>query len=699
MSFDWQRVMGHFQPDQGLADIVPGFRAREEQRRLARAVCEALDNSEFLLAEVGTGVGKTFAYLVPAVFWSLYTGERVVISTKTKALQKQISEKDMPDVSRLVQGGSVNWVEAKGRENYLCWNKYIGILSGRRSLDQEESRFISSILAWAESTVNGDRQELNINSKLMRYWELIAADRGSCLRDRCTFREKCFRLKLTKKMEQANIIITNHALLLSDLVIDNRILPEYHCLVVDEAHNLDREAFDKLSYVFSAPDVNEILSRLGGDFAKHDHGLLPAIRKHYPELEEECLENEHHIIRIKELSRSFFAGLAGIKRERSLSAFSVVMDEYLFEKQEFYDLSTTHLEWQEQTSLLLTGLKNLRESITGQAEENDLVTYISMLKGTADTAYHVMEESINHEDYLHWIEYSAGQPVSICSSPVGMSDLLHERLYSKLASLVMVSATMTVNRSFDYSVEHLGLEIIRHQERLNTLLEDSPFPYKQQACLFCVSDMPDPDSRGFNPQSADVLKELVEISSESTMVLFTSRQQLAEVSHLVRQHIEEKGANLLVQNEDGDFTALLTQFTSSNRSILMGLDTFWEGIDLRGELLRCLIIVKLPFRPPSEPFTSACLKDCQLKGKNGFKNFSLPDAAIRFKQGIGRLIRSEEDYGAVIILDPRILSKPYGRTFLSSVPMQNIKAVKKADLPAELIYWLGDHPFSNRNHD
>lgn len=690
-NFNPNEMREYFSSPKGLPGVVPGFRARDEQLRMAEAVAAALNNSEFLLAEAGTGVGKSFAYLIPAAFWSVYSGERVVVATKTRALQKQISEKDMPDVARVIKGGGLNWAEAKGRENYLCWNKYIGILSGRRSLDQDESRFVSAILSWAESTASGDRQELNISSQLMRRWGIVAADRHTCLRDRCTFREKCFRLKMIKKLEQANIIITNHALLLSDLMVDNRILPEYKYLVVDEAHNLDREAFDKFSSVFSCQETFEILNRLSGDYSKHEQGFLPAVRKSYPELEKLSRENETHAVRSRDLSRQFFSQLSGMQKGKSQVLYSVVMEEQLYDEPEFNDLSRVHLEWQEATHLLISGLKELRDVLAGQPEENELATYISILQYIADSAYYIMEESINRDDFLHWVDYIDGAPASISASPVGMSHLLYERLYSKMETVVLVSATIAVNHGFSYAIEHLGLQPVLEQERLNTLLEESPFPYQQQACLFCVDDIPDPESREYSPEIAAVLTGLIETAGGSTMVLFTSRQQLAEVSTIIRPAVEENGINLLVQNEDGDFGALLAQFTSSRKSVLMGLDTFWEGIDLRGELLRCVVLVKLPFRPPNEPFSSACLKDCRIKGKNGFLNFLLPDAAVRFKQGVGRLIRSEEDYGAVIVLDPRIITKSYGRTFCASIPIKNIKPVKSRDLAAELVLWLENH--------
>lgn len=684
--YQTHRILEYFHSADGLARVIEGYKQREQQLRMAEAATHAFANQEFLLAEVGTGVGKTYAYLIPAILWSNYSGEKVVIATRTKALQEQVAEKDIPALQKILPF-KFSWAQAKGRENLLCWNRYIGILSGRRSLNHEESEFITAILNWAESTGSGDRKELNLSSRLIQHWDLLNAQRRLCLRERCSFREKCFRLKMLKSLEQADIIVANHALLLSDLMIDNQILPEYQCLVVDEAHNFDREAFDKCSTVFSWYDTLDLMGFLSSTPGKRD-GILPQIKNSYPELGRELDGIVPSSDRLRDLSYRFFQHLGSLGGRDKHTNYALVLENRVLESPEFSQVYTAYRDWQDQAQVLLSSLKELRETLSGQEEEMELANIISALQGISDAAFNIMEEDLNREGYLHWIEYQDEQAVSIAASPVGMSELLYQRLFNRMASVLMVSATIAVKQSFSYPIERLGLEPIAAQERLHTLLEDSPFPYERQACLMVVEDMPDPESRVFIAAAAAAVLSAVEATGGATMVLFTSRQQLADLSEMIRPILEKKGYNLLVQNEDGDFNTLISQFRTNAKSVLMGLDTFWEGIDLKGDLLRCLVIVKLPFRPPSEPYSSACIKDCLYRGKNSFNHFSLPDAIVRFKQGVGRLIRSEKDHGAVVVLDHRLLSKSYGRSFTGSIPIGNIRQLSHAELYPALKEWL-----------
>lgn len=681
-----QNILEFFRSSDGLASVIEGYKLREQQLRMAEAAIDAFANQEFLLAEVGTGVGKTYAYLIPAILWADYSGEKVVVATRTKALQEQVAEKDLPALQKILPF-KMAWAQAKGRENLLCWNRYISILSGRRSLSQEESEFITAILNWAESTQTGDRKELNLSSRLIQHWDLVNAQRRLCLRERCSFREKCFRLKMLKALEQADIIVANHALLLSDLMIDNQILPEYECLVIDEAHNFEREAFDKCSTVFSWYDTLDLIGFLSSAAGRRDT-LLPRLKNVFPELEPELTNAVHIGDRLRELSYRFFQQLGGLKGRDKRTGYSLVLESRLLESPEFAGVYSAYRDWQDQAQLLLGSLKELRDALSGHEEELELVNTISALQGISDAAFNIMEEYLNREAYLHWIEYQDEQAVSISASQVGMSELLYQRLFARMASVLMVSATIAVKQSFAYPIERLGLEPIAAQERLHTLLEDSPFPYEQQACLMVVEDMPDPESREFTAAAAAAVLSAVEAAGGATMVLFTSRQQLADLSEMIRPILEKKGYELLVQNEDGDFNTLINQFRSGDKSVLMGLDTFWEGIDLKGDLLRCLVIVKLPFRAPNEPYSSACIKDCHYKGKNSFNHFSLPDAIVRFKQGVGRLIRSEQDHGAVVVLDHRLLSKSYGRSFTDSIPIGNIRPLSYTRLYPALKDWL-----------
>lgn len=678
-----ENVLKYYAPDGPMGKIIKNYRYRQEQTHLAAGIASAFVNSEFLVSEVGTGVGKTYAYLIPAVLWAVLEGEKVVISTKTKALQQQIIERDLPDL-RKVLDYDFKFAEAKGRENYLCWNKYINILSGKKRLEPEEQEFMEAVLAWAETTKTGDRKELGISSQLMKNWGVVAADRRSCQKEMCKYHDKCFRLKMIRRLEKADVIVVNHALLLSDILVDNSILPEYHYLIVDEAHTFDRESFDKLSARFSYLETMELLHFLYKKDKKFSRGYLQHLRSSFPTLAPLLNEATTLVIREIELLNELFTVLSsgpGTTRENNYARVI-----------EYNDMETSWLEtaidiyadWQYNTNLLIKKLKDIMDESGGDQDENELNSIISSLQESSDVAFQVIEEDINNSEKLTWIEYEREKAIAISSSSIHIGDVLDAQLYQKLESLIMVSATLAIEEKFDYFLDKCGLNQLYSEGRVNTLLEKSPFAYEKQAVLYTVKDMPDPASPGFCEHVAGILPGIISSAGSHSMVLFTSKKQLKEVSKQVRPWCEKNGIKLLVQYEDGEFGFLLEEFSANDRAVLMGVETFWEGIDLKGELLECVVIVKLPFRSPSDPFCSAGDKYYRMKNRNSFQHFMLPDAAVRFKQGIGRLIRSEEDAGTVIVLDTRLEKRSYGRVFKNSIPIKNVVSVGKDEIPGKL---------------
>lgn len=299
-----------------------------------------------------------------------------------------------------------------------------------------------------------------------------------------------------------------------------------------------------------------------------------------------------------------------------------------------------------------------------------------------------MEEDVGTEEKIVWIEVDGMKAVGISSSHVRIGDVLETKLYSKLQSLIMLSATLSIEDKFDYFIEKNGLNNFKQMERVNFLLEKSPFDYQKQACLYIVNDMPDPQNQDFSQTVAQVLKELLSAEKGRAMVLFTAKKGMSEVSQFIRPFCEKNGILLLVQNEDGGFGVLMEEYAREKNAVLMGLDTFWEGVDLKGDLLKLLVVVKLPFRSLAEPYSSAGDKYFRLQNRNSFSNFLLPDAAVRFKQGVGRLIRSETDRGTVVVLDNRLVRKAYGKVFRNSIPITNIVATEKAELINLIKQWI-----------
>jgi len=299
-----------------------------------------------------------------------------------------------------------------------------------------------------------------------------------------------------------------------------------------------------------------------------------------------------------------------------------------------------------------------------------------------------MEEDLGSEAKIVWLETEQEQAIGICSSHVRIGEVLENKLYDKLSSLIMLSATLSIEDKFDYFIEKVGLSEYLAAERLDLLLKKSPFDYQNQACLYILNDMPDPQHLDFSPNVARVLMDLLTVARGRTMVLFTARKGLREVSQLLRPFCKQKGIPLLVQNEDGSFGTLMEEYARENNAVLMGLDTFWEGVDLKGDLLTLLVVVKLPFRSLAEPYSSAGDKYFRLQHRNSFSNFLLPDAAVRFKQGVGRLIRSETDRGIVVVLDNRLSAKAYGKVFLNSIPIKNTIQTRSDELLPLIEDWL-----------
>lgn len=669
-------VSEYFKEGNLLSNLVDNYTYRPNQAELADVIYKTFLDREFLIAEAGTGVGKTYAYLIPAIMWALNESEKVVISTKTKALQEQLIEKDLPNIIKHLNA-PVKVAIAKGRENYLCWNKYMKILAGRRAMNPEEAKFVEQILGWAEQTKIGDKKELKIKSELMKHWWIVAADRKSCAKDACHYHDKCFRLKMIRSLDKAGIIVVNHALLLSDIVVDNSILPEYKYLIIDEAHNIDREAFSRLSNRVSFSEFYDMLKSLyNGNF---NRGYLSQLKKEYPEkqgLIDECI---NLVDKALQLLEKFQISLKKSLNNYHNDQIANVLSSSIVDNERFAEVFDKYFELIEVLNRLIYQLESLLIS-----DDLDYIFFLSLLKELADSLFRIMEEDLNSELSLVWVEWVQEDIGFLASSVIKIGSVLHESLYAKLDSLVMLSATITIDDKFDFFISKSGLTELHNEDRVNTFIGESPFCYDKQAQMLVLNDLPLPDSKDFTNEVALHLKEIITITKGRTLVLFTARKQMRACSDMLRTYCLDNNIELLVQNEDGEATQVINSFMQNENSILMGLDSFWEGLDLKGDLLKCLVIVKLPFKAPNDPFSSACDKYCHSQGLNSFSAFSLPDAIMRFKQGIGRLIRSENDNGVVIVLDKRLYTKGYGKSFRESIPIKNVHNINKHSLRAYL---------------
>ncbi|SHH00263.1 ATP-dependent DNA helicase DinG [Thermosyntropha lipolytica DSM 11003] len=677
-----------FKEDSRINQILPDYVYREEQVNLSLAIARALEKDEFLVAEAGTGIGKSFAYLIPAVLWAVQTGKKVVISTKTKALQQQIVEKDLPALRKILDL-DFSYAEAKGRENFLCWNKYHQIIAGKKRLEKEELELIEKIMRWAEETTTGDRKEVMVEARLLKKWGIVSAERQTCFKENCPHQEKCFRMKMIKKVHKADIVVTNHAFLLADIMVENRVLPEYEYLIIDEAHSFEREAFDKLSVSLVFSDLEDLLYALYYKDAKWEKGYLTHLKRSFPLLQMLIGELEMLVDKGIQLTAKVKSWLDKNFVSEDDTGFSKVLGEK--EKNRFLEEDFLHiyLEWYDTLQLICFKMEDLQREMEVDDEGWELTVFIRNLEQELDKIFTLLEEDIQKSDKIIWLQFYAGRVRAISSSSIATGEILYEKLYLKLKSLVMVSATLAVEGDFSYFISKSGLLLFNQEGRLNTLIEKSPFMYEEQAFMYILEDMPFPDNDRFNEELAEVVSGILDFLPGRILILFTSQAQMKKAARLLRPICDSKGVKLLVQNEDGEAASLVNEYITCPNAVLMGLDTFWEGIDLKGELLKCLIITKLPFRSPDEPFARAASLYFSLQGQNTFTSFMLPDAVIRFKQGVGRLIRSEQDRGIIIVLDSRLEKKAYGSIFKNNTPVKNIKKLSQEEFKRNVAAWLG----------
>jgi len=696
---DPDQIEAFFREGGPLSPNLPSFNERPEQIAMAREVAGAFNASHFLIAEAGTGTGKSFAYLIPAILWARSRGERVIVSTNTKNLQDQLFKKDIPFLREVL--GDFQAVLLKGRRNYLCRHKWESLLlerAGRLDLELEpekETEYLT-IPVWLEGTSTGDLTENGGFWKGKRSREIAAEltdDPDYCLGRRCPFQEDCFSLRARRAALKAEIVVVNHALLLADL--DYELLGEYRYLIVDEAHNLEEAASEALTRRLSfweLIDFCDELYQVRGPRPPAGLGLLPLLRERIgkgrldPKLKTKLLERlEEGLALVEDLrrrSRGFFSLLTEVLRERKgLKEEDYPLDypekgQYDHRLFEFEGLQEELGEVKLGLALVGELLRGLQTALEGLREDS-LIDRQGLLGRTgADLAraerlieaLEFMAAAEAEEGYVFWFELPVilEHFAILYATPVEVGELLHQGLFSRLEVAILTSATLTVGGDFRYLEERLGLDHLP-RERVHARSFGDPFDYKRISRLAVPEFLPLPDDLEFHLKLAELLRDLSRRLGRRMMVLFTSYKALQQVHRQLREGGE---GELFVQGLEGSRAQLMEGFKhSSKRAILLGTSSFWEGVDLPGEDLEILVLAKLPFPVPGDPVVAARAKRLEASGRDPFNEFHLPQAVLRLRQGFGRLIRTEQDRGVVIIADNRIIRQRYGRTFQESLPL------------------------------
>jgi len=672
-----------------LAGIFKGFEYRKEQLHMAKHIEEGLNSKTKVVVEAGTGTGKTLAYLIPSIEWAIKNEKKVIITTNTINLQEQLLHKDIPIVKKLLPQ-EFTYVLVKGRGNYLCNRKAANIgVGGSSEIDDMSSSQkdqVSYVLKWFKSTEAGDKGELPFEVDYI-VWEQFMSETDICAGSKCAFKESCFFLKSREEKKKADVLITNHHMFFADLSIrkevgfntDYSIFPDYDLVVFDEAHNIENVARDYFSYEASKYSFNKTMNNIHHMGKKKDSskytGLLNYLRnikyKGYESIKKEVIEEmiSRHID-LSNRGNEYYLKVIEAFAGQSQGNISLRLRKEELKHWEHWEA----LKGLEEEMLLtyngyMRRLKSLNRVIKEIDDEtgiiSDFTKYTERLE-TYFSNYNFIKE-MDDKNFIYWISLNQKKSnVKFVATPLKISDELDENLYSNLEHMVFTSATIAINGSFQYFKKSIGL----HEEVLEKII-DSPFNYDKQMKVYIPRDLPSPTDRGFLDGIKDFVEKLIKKTKGNTFLLFTSYSTLNYLYFMLKDRLENEGYELFIQGQ-APRNQLVDMYKKSSKPVLFGTASFWEGVDVKGDKLSSVIIVKLPFKVPSDPVVEAIIENLNAEGKNAFMEYQIPESIIKFKQGIGRLIRSCDDRGVITILDNRIIKKRYGSLFIDSIPTKNI---------------------------
>lgn len=636
-----------------LAQKITNYQYRKSQLEMAELVQKSLIKEEHSIIEAGTGIGKSFAYLIPALKYAIEEKKRIVISTKTINLQEQLIKKDIPLLQKVLNL-DFSVILAKGRGNYLCLRK-LEQNSQMNLLEDHSQNELNKLHEIKNSIIEGDKEEINCNKEI---WDKVCSESESCLKKNCSHFDECFFYQARKKQEKAQILIVNHALFFADLAVrrannyesNTGAFADYQHVVFDEAHHIENAATDFLGiqinyfrFKYLIDQVNLLLNYKGplGEILGPNNKIFEKVQTFLREFNDKTI--------------AFFQNAADYCSENSKRL-------YAQEKCFIEDTLSSYLEDLSHELEMIKDSYSLTEEF--MANLNTMIYKTETLRN--DLEFFLFQRG--KKEYVYWLEKQEQKEnkltgILLACAPISVAEIMAEAIFERIPSVILTSATLSINNSFHYLAERIGLEENSYQ----SLQLKAPFDYQQQSLLYLPKDAPDPRSPIFNDYINKKITELIFLSQGRAFVLFTSYRLMLQTHDAIGYNLKQAGYKLLIQGKEKR-DKLLNSFKTDISSVLFGTDSFWEGVDVQGEALSCVIIVKLPFAVPDKPIIQARCEYLETMGKNPFMEYSVPQAVIKLKQGFGRLIRTKEDKGIVAILDNRLQKASYGKIFLNSLP-------------------------------
>ena len=698
-------IKNYFANDGILAKEIKGFEYRKEQEEMAHYIQDAINEDRKIIIEAGTGTGKTLAYLIPAIKWAVVNKKKVIIATNTINLQEQLLLKDIPLAKSIIKE-EFSYVLVKGRSNYLC-KRFFNELSIGRSIDietfsMEAREQIEYILKWGNKTKSGDKAELPFEV-YPDVWELVQSTTELCLGKKCPYRKECFFMKTRMEKMEADILISNHHVFFADLNVraetdfdsEYLILPRYDMVIFDEAHNIESVARSYFSVEVSKISFTRLLNRIYQKKNKRKKEKSALIRVE-DTIDEKDLEDGQQYIYLLNTLKEEISILQNIGDEyfdeirkiyetnteapirKSLNNFEMTKSRFLETLRDKKDI------FQSKLADFLTLMMSFNNVIDEEKEKNPEVinfnNHLKMFKAYIDNFKFI--NSFEDDNYIYWLDINSKRTnVVLTATPLNIAKKLSSVLFDNLDRLIFASATIVANGNFDYFKKSLGLD----EEDCIECIIKSPFNYDEQMSVYIPTDIQ--DSENINAFVTDASKFILDIllkTNGKAFILFTSYTMLNQIYYSISKKLIDKGFEVFLHG-DKPRSQLIKEFKEAENPILFGTTSFWEGVDVQGENLSNVIITKLPFLVPTDPVVSAISKKIEEDGGNSFTDFQLPEAIIKFKQGVGRLIRKKTDSGNIFILDSRILKKRYGSLFINALPSQkNIKILEKDDIIEEI---------------